>query len=67
MRSYLDELANLVAAAEGKDPRELTEEDKMALLGKPKSGEITRAQLRVKESKEFKVRIKFTLNVPNKN
>lgn len=27
----------------------------MALLGRPKSGENTRAQLRIKESKEFKV------------
>ena len=27
----------------------------MALLGKPKNGDIVRAQLRVKESKEFKV------------
>lgn len=28
----------------------------MALLGRPKMGDITRAQLRIKESKEFKVR-----------
>lgn len=27
----------------------------MALLGRPKAGEITRAQLRIRESKEFKV------------
>lgn len=27
----------------------------MALLGRPKSGDIVRAQLRIKESKEFKV------------
>jgi solute carrier family 8 (sodium/calcium exchanger) len=34
----------------------LTEEDKMALLGRPRLGEVTRAQIRIKESKEFKVR-----------
>lgn len=28
----------------------------MALMGRPKIGDITRAQLRIKESKEFKVR-----------
>jgi solute carrier family 8 (sodium/calcium exchanger) len=43
------------AEAEAKKPEELTEDDKMALLGKPKLGEVTRAQIRIKESKEFKV------------
>lgn len=28
----------------------------MALLGKPRLGDIVRAQIRIKESKEFKVR-----------
>lgn len=41
--------------AEAKAPEDLTEQDKMALLGRPKAGDITRAQLRIKESKEFKV------------
>lgn len=50
-----DELAGLIQEAENKPPEELTEEDKMALLGRPKNGDIVRAQLRVKESKEFKV------------
>lgn len=50
-----DELANAITEAEAKSPEELTDKDKMALLGRPKMGDITRAQLRIKESKEFKV------------
>lgn len=37
-----------------KQPDERTAEEKMALLGKPKLGEVFRAQVRIKESKEFK-------------
>lgn len=37
-----------------KAPEERTEEEKMALLGRPRLGEISRAQIRIKESKEFK-------------
>jgi len=33
---------------------EMTEDEKIALLGKPKLGETTRAQIRVKENKEYK-------------
>lgn len=33
----------------------LTEEQKVAMLGRPRLGETTRLQIRVKESKEFKV------------
>lgn len=51
-----DDLAGLIKAAEAKSPEELTEEDKMALLGRPRCGEVIKAQLRIKESKEFKVR-----------
>ncbi|KAL5284091.1 SLC8A3 family protein [Megaselia abdita] len=50
-----DDLAGLIKAAEAKSPEELTEEDKMALLGRPRCGEVIKAQLRIKESKEFKV------------
>ncbi|XP_031629723.1 sodium/calcium exchanger 1 isoform X2 [Contarinia nasturtii] len=46
--------ANAITEAEAKAPEDLTEKDKMALLGRPKMGDITRAQLRIKESKEFK-------------
>jgi solute carrier family 8 (sodium/calcium exchanger) len=49
------EEAGLAAIAERKRREELTEEEKMALLGRPRLGDITRAQVRVKESKEFKV------------
>lgn len=57
-----DDLAGLIKAAEGKSPEELTEEDKMALLGRPRCGEVIKAQLRVKESKEFKVIFRNFLN-----
>lgn len=54
-----DELATQIQEAEAKAPEDLTEEDKMALLGRPKNGDIMRAQLRIKESKEFKVSGQF--------
>lgn len=50
-----DTIAQQLDEAEAKAPEDLTEEDKMILLGRPKNGDIVRAQLRVKESKEFKV------------
>lgn len=50
-----DNIAQQIQEAEAKAPEDLTEEDKMALLGRPKNGDIIRAQLRIKESKEFKV------------
>jgi len=53
----LPEEAGLAAIAERKRPEDRTEEDKMALLGRPRLGDIIRAQIRVKESKEFKVGI----------
>lgn len=46
--------AGLAAAAEMKPPEERTEEEKMALRGRPQLGDIYRAQVRIKESKEFK-------------
>ncbi|XP_053984521.1 sodium/calcium exchanger 3 isoform X2 [Hylaeus volcanicus] len=46
--------AGIAVAAEMKQPEERTAEEKMALLGKPKLGEVARAQIRIKESKEFK-------------
>ncbi|XP_076283356.1 sodium/calcium exchanger 3 isoform X3 [Lasioglossum baleicum] len=44
----------IAVAAEMKQPEERTAEEKMALLGKPKLGEVSRGQIRIKESKEFK-------------
>jgi hypothetical protein len=54
---------NLCLCAEGvdyaildaKDPEALTEEEKIALLGRPCLGTNTKIQIRIKESKEFKV------------
>ncbi|KZC06347.1 PREDICTED: sodium/calcium exchanger 1 isoform X1 [Dufourea novaeangliae] len=46
--------AGIAVAAEMKQPEDRTAEEKMALLGKPKLGEVARAQIRIKESKEFK-------------
>lgn len=46
--------AGLAAEAELKAPEDRTEDEKMALMGRPKLGDITRAQIRIKESKEFK-------------
>ena len=53
-----DNIAQQIEEAEAKSPEDLTEQDKMVLLGRPKIGEIVRAQLRIKESKEFKVRMR---------
>jgi hypothetical protein len=41
---------------DAKDPETLTEDEKVALLGRPRLGDITKIQIRIKESKEFKVR-----------
>ncbi|XP_056647141.1 sodium/calcium exchanger 3 isoform X2 [Diorhabda sublineata] len=49
-----DELANLAEEAAKKNPEDRTEREKIAILGKPRLGDITRAQIRIKESKEFK-------------
>jgi len=35
-------------------PEDLTEEQKIALLGRPRLGDVTKIQIRIKESKEFK-------------
>ena len=40
---------------DAKSPEELTEEEKIALLGRPCLGANTRIQIRIRESKEFKV------------
>jgi len=39
---------------DAKKPEELTEEEKIALLGRPRLGDVTKIQIRIKESKEFK-------------
>ena len=40
---------------DAKDPDTLTEVEKVALLGRPCLGDITKIQIRIRESKEFKV------------
>jgi len=42
------------AEIDAKDPEALTEEEKIALLGRPRLGDVTKIQIRIKESKEFK-------------
>merc|ERR1711923_648526 len=42
------------AELDAKNPEELTEEEKIALLGRPCLGANTRISIRIKESKEFK-------------
>merc|ERR1712128_332749 len=39
---------------DAKNPKDLTEEEKIALLGRPCLGQNTRIQIRIRESKEFK-------------
>merc|ERR1711884_985506 len=42
------------AELDAKKPEELTEEEKIALLGRPRLGDVTKIQIRIRESKEFK-------------
>jgi len=39
---------------DAKKPEDLTEDEKIALLGRPRLGDVTKLQIRIKESKEFK-------------
>merc|ERR1711990_1106127 len=39
---------------DAKKPEDLTEEEKIALLGRPRLGDVTKIQIRIRESKEFK-------------
>lgn len=45
----------MAAEAERKRPEDRTKEEKVAILGRPRLGDLNRAQIRIKESKEFKV------------
>jgi len=42
------------AELDEKKPEDLTEEEKIALLGRPRLGDVTKIQIRIRESKEFK-------------
>ena len=50
------------AEIDAKDPETLTEEEKIALLGRPVLGDVTKIQIRIRESKEFKVWHSMNLN-----
>ncbi|KAL1513689.1 hypothetical protein ABEB36_003066 [Hypothenemus hampei] len=54
LRKLIDEIASIAAEAEEKPPEQRTEREKIAIMGKPRLGDIIRAQIRIKESKEFK-------------
>ena len=41
---------------DAKKPEDLTEEEKIALLGRPCLGNNPKLQIRIRESKEFKVK-----------
>ncbi len=60
-------IENAVDEAEAKAPEDLTENDKMALLGRPKLGDITKASLRITESKEFKSTVDKLVQRANHN
>ena len=47
------------AELDAKKPEDLTEEEKIALLGRPRLGDVTKIQIRIRESKEFKVKMIF--------
>ena len=49
------------AELDAKKPEDLTEEEKIALLGRPRLGDVTKIQIRIRESKEFKVNIHYTI------
>ena len=46
---------------DAKDPDTLTEVEKVALLGRPCLGDITKIQIRIRENKEFKVSFTYCL------
>ncbi|KAL7638825.1 UNVERIFIED_CONTAM: hypothetical protein RMT77_010359 [Armadillidium vulgare] len=48
------EIFTKVLSSKRKEKDDLTEEEKIALLGKPKLGPNTRSQIRIKENKEYK-------------
>lgn len=54
-----EDAVRLVTKAEKKPPNMRTEQEKIALLGRPRLGDVVRAQIRIKESKEFKVKSNY--------
>jgi len=67
---YLDIGEPVVAGGfefESSPDDEMTEDDKIALLGKPKLGDATRSQIRVKENKEYKSMVDKLVKKANKS
>merc|ERR1712106_705684 len=67
---YLDIGEPVVAGGfefESSPDDEMTEDDKIALLGKPKLGDATRSQIRVKETKEYKSMVDKLVKKANKS
>ena len=50
---------------DAKNPEDLTEEEKVALLGRPCHGDNSRIMIRIRESKEFKVGFPIQELLPN--
>lgn len=50
-----DEMGDLIDDALKKSDDDLTEAERMALLGRPRKGDVIRAELHIKECKDFKV------------
>ena len=46
---------------DAKSPEELTEEEKIALLGRPCLGQNPKIEIRIRESKEFKVGVESNI------
>lgn len=57
--SFVDEMRTITASPKSN----LSFKEKVALQGKPRLGEIRKVQIRIKESKEFKVSKKFVVVV----
>lgn len=58
----VEDAVRLVTRAEKKPPNMRTEQEKIALMGRPRLGDVIRAQVRIKESKEFKVSLPMSLS-----
>lgn len=54
--SHLDYLKEKSGQVSEDSQDDLSEDEKIALLGKPRLGEQYKVQIRIKESREFKVR-----------
>nr|XP_017036712.1 sodium/calcium exchanger 3 isoform X2 [Drosophila kikkawai] len=56
-RFFDDDMAAQIRAVEKKNANELTELDRILLLSKPRTGELSTATIRIRESQEFKATV----------